>query len=157
MDYYNCDTEYRLNCKNKDTKCKSCIGWSIDNKELLYKPMGKHLEHHPLEDYIKARDKANKLRGRALYRKGRNNEVKIAKEVGIVNPSSKGNDGLIKTKARVLKLEIKTRISENKIWPTKQEWEKFRAKGLDIFIVDVGKGDVRVILSKELFMSLVED
>jgi hypothetical protein len=151
----NCPFEYKLNCRNKDIKCNKCIAKDSSNKDLYYLPIGSHLKEHILSEQIKEKKKKDKAIGRNYYRKGRSNEIKIAKEMGEFNPTSKSNDGYIDSKKGKLYLEIKTRLNSKRVWPSKEEWDKFKTKGLDIFVVDTGK-DIRVILSKELFLSLLD-
>jgi hypothetical protein len=101
------------------------------------------------------KDKSNK--GRVNNRKGRVNERSIMNKIykGQANKSSIGNDGVIKLDT-LLEVEVKTRLKGTPKWPTKKEWDKFISKGLDIFIVDSGDGDIRCSMTLDTLNSLID-
>ena len=75
---------------------------------------------------------------------------------GQSNKSSIGHDGIINLDIK-LKVEIKTRLNSSFKWPTKSEWTKFISKGLDIFLVDSGDGDIRCCMTIDTLNKLIND
>lgn len=159
-EYMDCPTNYRFNCKYADIHCYKCRGTG-NSPDLLYSPLNNNLpiETHPT--YInEAPNKLKaKLKGRKANKQGRKAEERVNTTLGAKhNKTSWGWDGLLEKLS--LRLEIKCRLKgTSPQWPTKEEWSKAQATGIDIFIVTSPEGDktARVCMSLDTLKVLLQD
>lgn len=84
-------------------------------------------------------------------------EARISHSIGAKhNISSQDFDALLE--ALQLKLEVKCRVSKKgPPWPTKEEWGKAQATGIDVFIITDPAHDkeARVCMSLDTFKALL--
>lgn len=151
-----CPEEFAFNCKNLDILCHKCKANNRGSK-IYYKPIINLEQEHPSSKKDIKRVKA----GKVFQRKGREDELRLIKELGLkktINSGSYNNNGdalIDLTNWKNIRIEIKIRYSENNIYnPNIQEVKKGLNQEISLWFIK-SKRDINCFMTKKLYEELI--
>jgi hypothetical protein len=169
----NCPEPYRSNCRWLDIQCSRCRAGE-GNDSFFYRPITTLYpsKNHPfyIEEKLEedlARKEARELRkasssykrGKSNYREGIKGERKSLKDIGARSTIGSGavcgdGDGVLVIGGESFSIEHKSRLgATNKLSVTKQEWEKGKRQGIDLFLISSNEQRI-VLMDYEVFIRL---
>lgn len=133
--------------------CYKCSG-----KDLHYNPICERppISKHPY--YIDPKEQSRRSKkGREANKVGRKVQSRIAQKLEATdNKSSWGWD--CRLKELNLTLEVKSRGSDSKPWPTKEEWQTLLVEGIDMLVITEHSNDkgARVCMPLNTLIELLD-